>query len=195
MGQQGGRKDFMSTRRFFTVFLVMLLAGCGPTISYDVKVQHDFRVKADYSRFSTYQWIPLSQTVDMSSIKRDTLASIKIAFTDALQARGLKRVERGPDLLVAVYVMSGGKILSTDWGYNYAWDQRSWGDYSMERRVSTKEVSEGTIVLDILDARKKELLWSGTASAVLKPGASGADRNEKIDEAVEKLLAKFPPPE
>jgi hypothetical protein len=185
----------MGTRRFFTFLLAASLAGCGPTISYDVKVTHDFRVKADYSKFNTYQWVPLSQTVDVASINRDTLVSIKIAFTDALQAKGLQRVESGPDLQVAVYVMTGGKIISTDWGYNYQWDDRSWGDYQMERRVTAKEVGEGTIVLDILDAGKKELLWSGTASAVLKPGASGADRNKKIDEAVEKLLAKYPPPE
>ena len=193
MGQQGGRKDFMSTRRFFTVFLVMLLAGCGPTISYDVKVQHDFRVKTDYSRFSTYQWIPLSQTVDVSSIKRDTLASLKIAFTDAFDARGYERIKGNPDFVVALYVMTGGKIISSDWGYNYGWDKRSWGDYQMERRVSTKEVGEGTLVLDILNGNQGELLWSGSASAILKPGASGTDRNKKIDEAVEKLLAKFPP--
>jgi hypothetical protein len=46
----------MSTRHFFTFLLAASLAGCGPTIRYDVKVTHDFRVKADYSKFSTYQW-------------------------------------------------------------------------------------------------------------------------------------------
>jgi len=191
----GGRTDTMSTQRILTFLLVAVLAGCGPTISYDVKVTHDFRVKTDYSKFSSYQWVPLVETVNVEEIKRDTLASLKIAFTDAFEARGYKRVKNNPDFIIALYVMSGGKIISSDWGYNYQWDQRSWGDYQMERRVSVKEVGEGTLVLDILDAGKKELLWSGTASAVLKPGASGADRNKKIDEAVEKLLAKFPPPE
>ena len=59
--------------------------------------------------------------------------------------------------------------------------------------MSAKEVSEGTLVLDILDGPSGDLFWSASASAVLKPGASGADRNKKIDEAVAKLLAKFPP--
>ena len=183
----------MSIRRFFTLFLVLVLAGCGPTISYDVKVKHNVLVKTDYSRLRTYQWVPLSQTVNTADVKRDTLASLKIAFTDAFAAKGYTRVESNPDFVVALYVLSGGRIISSDWGYNYGWDKRSWGDYQMERRVSTKEVGEGTLVLDILDGPTGDLFWSATASAVLKPGASGADRNKKIDEAVEKLLAKFPP--
>jgi len=175
------------------MLLVAVLAGCGPTIRYDVKVQHTIPPQADYSGLRTYQWVPLMQTVNTAEVKRDTLVSLKIAFTDAFDAKGYKRVENNPDFVVALYVMSGGKIISSDWGYNYGWDRRSWGDYQMERRVSTKEVGEGTLVLDILNGTQGELLWSGTASAVLKPGASGADRNKKIDEAVEKLLAKFPP--
>jgi len=183
----------MSTRRLLTILLAAVLAGCGPTISYDVKVKHNILVETDYSRLRTYQWVPLSQTVNTAEIKRDTLASLKIAFTDAFNAKGYERVESNPDFVVALYVMSGGKIISSDWGYNYGWDKRSWGDYRMEQRVSAKEVSEGSLVLDILDGPSGDLIWSASASAVLKPGASGTDRNKKIDEAVEKLLAKFPP--
>ena len=183
----------MNTRRLLTILLVAALAGCGPTISYDVKVKHNILVEADYNMFKTYQWIPLSQTVNTADVKMDTLASLKIAFTDAFGAKGYKRVESNPDFVVALYAMSGGRILTSDWGYNYGWDKQSWGDYQMERRVSTKEVSEGSLVLDILDGPNGDLIWSASASAVLKPGASGTDRNKKIDEAVEKLLAKFPP--
>jgi len=183
----------MNTRCLLTILLVAALAGCGPTIRYDVKVTHDFRAKIDYSSLKTYQWVPLSQTVNTADIDVNTLASLKIAFTDAFDARGYERIKGNPDFVVALYAMTGGKIISSDWGYNYGWDKRSWGDYQMERRVSTKEVGEGTLVLDILNGNQGELLWSGSASAVLKPGASGTDRNKKIDEAVEKLLAKFPP--
>ena len=183
----------MNARRLLTILLVAALAGCGPTISYEVKVKHNILVETDYRRLRTYQWVPLSQTVNTADIKRDTLASLKIAFTDAFDAKGYMRVKGNPDFVVALYVMSGGKIISSDWGYNYGWDQRSWGDYQMERRVSTKEVTEGSLVLDILDGPSGDLIWSASASAVLKPGSSGEDRNKMIDDAVEKLLAKFPP--
>jgi hypothetical protein len=184
----------MSARYLFIPVLTVLLAACGPTIDYSVKVKHTPVPGATLEKLETYQWVPLSKTVDAAAFDTNFLVSLKVAFTDAIEAKGYRRAKDGADLLVALYVSKDGRIISSDWGWNYQWDQKAWDDYWLERRVSAKEVGEGTLMLDILDGRKKELVWSGTAQAVIIPGASGAKRNERIDEAVEKLLAKLPSP-
>jgi len=184
----------MRTRYLFIPVLTALLTACGPTIDYSIKVSHAPLPAASLEKLETYQWVPLSKTIDTTSFDKNFLVSMKIAFTDAIEAKGYRRAKDGADLLVALYVSKGGRIISSDWGWGYQWDQPSWDGYWMENRVSAKDIGEGTLVLDILDSRKKELVWSGTARAVILPTASGDKRNERIDEAVEKLFAKLPSP-
>jgi hypothetical protein len=45
-------------------------------------------------------------------------------------------------------------------------------------------------VLDFVDAKKKELVWRGTASGVIDPGKTA----EQINEVITKMLENFPPP-
>ena len=181
------------------VALPLLAASCShkglyPTaLPRSVAVTHDFSHDTDFSGLRNYQWVPLSETMASGQFSTDTVASMKIAFTDALEAKGFTRVKSNPDFLVALFGVTEGKIQSTDWGYNYQWDKRSWGGYWDERRVSAREYDEGTIVLDILDPASGDLIWSGTAVAVLFEGMSGDKRNKRIDDAVAKLLEQFPP--
>jgi hypothetical protein len=64
-------------------------------------------------------------------------------------------------------------------------------DYFEYRRgVDTYEYEVGTLVLDFVDAKKKELVWRGTASGVIDPGKTA----EQIDGIIAKLLDNFPPP-
>ena len=49
----------------------------------------------------------------------------------------------------------------------------------------------GTMVLDIFDAKTKQLLWRGTGSDEL---SDKADKNQKkIAKATEKMFKNFPP--
>lgn len=178
----------------FLAFPLLLVAGCAQLpLSKGVDVTHFTAEGADLGAMRSWSWVPLSETIDTAAVGQDTLISMKIAFTDALEKRGYPRTDADPDLLVALYLSREGRIQSTDWGYDYGWDKMRWDGYWMESRVSTREYEQGTLVLDLLDNRKKELVWSGTATAVLLPGASGESRNKRIDEAVEKLLSGLPP--
>ncbi len=174
--------------------VVLLAAGCGgPSgLSKGVSVSHYTAEGADFSGMRTFSWVPLIETIASSDFPQDVLVSMKVAFTDALVARGFTQTANTPDLFVALYLSRNGRIQSTDWGYNYRWDEQSWSGYWQERRVSTREYEEGTLVLDLIDARKQELAWSGTATAVLRAAESGEARNKRIDEAVEKLFAEVP---
>ena len=168
-----------------------LVAGCGPSLSYKVQVDHTVNDEADLSGYRTYGWVPLSETVNVAGADINTLTSMKIAFTDALEEKGYERAGDNPEMLVALYVARRQKILSAEWGLNYSIHPTVWDGYWMERRVSVREMEEGSIVLDIIDA-ESGLVWSGTAQALLKPGASGEERNRRIDEAVAKLLERLP---
>jgi hypothetical protein len=47
--------------------------------------------------------------------------------------------------------------------------------------------------VDLVDANRKELVWRGTASDTLDPEASPEKKEKNLQEAMAKLLEKFPP--
>ena len=51
--------------------------------------------------------------------------------------------------------------------------------------------SEGTLTIDVIDAKKKELIWQGEGEGVLTKNTDRKDEN--IKEFVTKILAQYPP--
>jgi hypothetical protein len=73
-------------------------------------------------------------------------------------------------------------------GYGY----RGYGGMGMSSSSTTvTEYTVGTMVLDIFDAKTKQLLWRGTGSDEV---SDKADKNQKkIAKATEKMFKNFPP--
>ena len=100
-----------------------------------------------------------------------------------------------PDLLINVFTKEREKIdvnqYSSGFGYGwaYGWNPYLWGGRSSTISSST----EGTLYIDLIDAKKKELVWQGEGIGYLTN-----NRNEKekvINEFVTKILEQFPPSE
>ena len=51
----------------------------------------------------------------------------------------------------------------------------------------------GTLVLDFLDTGTRKLVWRGAAEAEINTQAPLPERNRLLNEAVSKMLKKFPP--
>ena len=54
-------------------------------------------------------------------------------------------------------------------------------------------VAEGTLLIDIIDAGARELAWRGTAEAEVHNEASPEQRQQRLNEAITKILDRFPP--
>jgi hypothetical protein len=188
-------------KRFYkwTVFLYLfLIAGCAT-----FNVNYDFDPEADFSRYKTYDW---SLPSEKSPINQLTAKRIKITVDKQLKGKGFTMTSENPDLLI---IPSGGqekRVEVQEWAYGHddrtypggvwhpgrvpgALDGRDY--FEFRRGVDTFEYEIGTLVLDFVDAKKKELVWRGTASGVMDPGKTA----EQVDEVVTKMLANFPPPQ
>ncbi|MPT36616.1 MAG: DUF4136 domain-containing protein, partial [Flavobacterium sp.] len=64
-----------------------------------------------------------------------------------------------------------------------------WGWGPSYSTVST--TTEGTLYIDLIDARKKELIWQGIGTGVLTRDRER--KEERINEFVSKILMQFPP--
>jgi hypothetical protein len=164
------------------IFLSLLWAASAH--AQKVKVEYD--KAADFTKYKTYSWVKLSATAH-PFVQADAVAEIN----QQLEAKGLKHVESGGDLLVNGYgSMSEGMNVSYDVNI-YAMPGLdtpiTWVDGTPRAGNSTAVfVDKGTLVVDLVDRRAKQLKWRGTAKANLDP-----EQQEKSLETIEKAIVKM----
>jgi len=148
-------------------------------------VSYDYDTDADFSQFKTYAWVQGTNLSDELNHKR-----IINAIDRQLNAKGLQKVEtRGdPDLAVA-YHASFSKNLQIN--------ASGWGGYRFSRvrsgRATVEEVPVGTLVVDLVNAKTRAIVWRGTATKQVDVNASPEKREKNINKAAEKLFKKYPP--
>jgi hypothetical protein len=61
-----------------------------------------------------------------------------------------------PDLLVNIFTKERERIdvNQYNWGWGYGWNPYLWGG-----RSYVSSTTEGTLYIDLIDAKKKELVW------------------------------------
>ena len=57
----------------------------------------------------------------------------------------------------------------------------------------TYQYDEGTLLLDIVDSMTWKPVWRGSAQAEVNLDADPEKKQERIDEAVRRILERFPP--
>ena len=119
---------------------------------------------------------------------------VRKAVDAELEAKGLKRTSQKPDFLIAEHMTKENKVDIDSWGYSYGPFPGYWGGYWGPGDISTYQYEEGTLILDFVDAGSKKLIWRGTAKANIENVDSPEKSKKLIDEAVQKILQKYPPP-
>jgi hypothetical protein len=161
------------------------LAGCS-TMSVD----YDFDTEVDFQQLQTFTWIDTAPQYgqDTSGL---VLKRIQNAIGGELAARNMRESAEQPDVLVAYHLGAKDKIQVTDWGYSYS--SYYWGRGG--QRIDVYSYTEGQLIIDLVDARTKELVWRGSGTKVINQGKKSPEELQAaIDEAVNKIMANFPPP-
>ena len=173
----------MRAKRLFGIFALTVIAACGSGIN----IRHDYDRTVDFRRYRRYQWIDQSQQADPAQ-RVNTIVDrrIKQAVNVNLLSRGMQLVEDNADILVTYHTGTQDQIDVSGSGYTY-------GSYWGGAGVNTYHYQKGTLVLDIIDARTKELVWRGTATKTLDANPTPEKIDKTINDAVEKLLKDYPP--
>jgi len=176
-----------------TAAVALALAGCA---SY--KVSSDYDPAVDFSQYGTYTWLPrpdpTEDTKQSARVDGLLLQRIERATDDALAAKGMRRVEdrADADLLVTEHISVDQKLRvdTTTYGYGYG----RWGYYGAGYQDTyVDQYEEGTLILDFIDAERKELVWRGKAQSRLRDQSTPQEREERVREAVNAILDRYPP--
>ncbi len=168
------------------ILLTAITAALVGAACSTLQISTDYDKGTDFSQYRTFSWH------DTGDIKNDILAKrIEAVLSDTLTAKGLKKVESGGDL----WLVAHGRLskqtqintYNTGWGYGYGW-------YGGGMTTSTvSEIPVGTLIVDLVDGKRKDMVWRGIASDTLDPQASPEDREKKLRDVAAQLFANFPP--
>jgi len=170
-----------------TLACVLIIAV--PALAQEVHIDYDRWAR--FTTFKTFAWMdnPENTLADSSPLMHER---IKTAIIDQLSSGRLKLAESDPDLYVTYYTEATEQLrlntVSLGYGYpgSWYWDPYWGGAYST---TSATTYTEGTLIVDIWDARAGTLVWRGSASAIV---SSDPEKNaKKIEKAVRKIAEKW----
>lgn len=177
--------------------LPVVFAFCLAACTSGPKVRTDSDPSVNLSNYKTFAFFEELAT-DKSSYSTMITSRLKDATRRELKRRGYEEVTANPNLLVnfSTNVESRTEVQSTPapsagfYGYRSGL-YGAWGGYPMD--VHTTHYKEGTLVIDLVDATKKQLVWQAVAQgrlskkAVENPAAS-------IDALIAEMFEKYPVP-
>jgi hypothetical protein len=175
------------------LFAFLLLAIMLPVVVLAQQVNIDFDRDADFRKYKTYAYQVCHRVENPLVDKR-----IVKEMESRIAMEGLIGAEADPDVNVT-YHSSTSEEFAVDtntWGYGFG---RGWGhgggSFGGGGPVSTtttvRKYTRGTLVVDIWDARTKQLVWRGTATDTV---SENPEKNEKkLKKAMEKMFRKYPP--
>jgi hypothetical protein len=171
--------------------LLVAVVGCA-----SLRVGSDYDRRASFAGYHSFTWLPRahSRTRNPLTVQRardaiqvelirkgytlaSDAASADFAVDFTIGSRARMDVHAYPAPYFGSWYVGGPGW----WGYPY------WGS-----QIDVREYREGTLSIDVFDARSRRPVWHGWAKKELSQ--SDLERSEKpIREAVEAVLMKFPP--
>ena len=177
--------------------LAALMFLCTVGCATNIEVKTDFDQSADFAKYQTFAFAGMTDLNQAGVLSNSLMRKrIESALTEELTKKSLRQVglDQHPDLLVHYWVgMKEKQAVDTtaaSMGATYGWHGR-YGYGAGYGPVTTYEYREGTLITDLVDAAKKELVWRATMMATLE--ANTADNIEVGKKAIAKAFENYPP--
>ena len=177
--------------RCFAALLLTLIWGLAAQAQ---KIHVNYDKNLNFSNFKTYAWAP------QSAVAHPMLAAdIVGAIDDELTARGLRKVDTNPDLVVQVYgsvdtdstfysndplYMGSGGVPPFDPSMTGPAFVGDWGN-------TTVTLHKGDLVVDLIQASAKKLVWRGMAIE----NVSSHDPEKlmtEVNNAISRMFKEYP---
>lgn len=189
----------MKFRLSIAVLLTIILSSCS-----SLKVTSDVDSSVDFSQYKTFEYYGWAEESDQVMNDFDK-KRIETAFGNEFSKRDMEYVEKGGDLIVTLFIVVKEKTEKTAntthmggyggyygryYGYGPGW---GWGGAGMGHSTTTiseYDYKEGTLVVDVFDAKEKKLVWEGIAKNTISEDPQARERN--IPKAVAALMKNFP---
>lgn len=179
---------------FLPFALLFMLSSC-----ISVRVVTDYDRSADFNSYKSYAFYKTG--IDKAQISDLDKKRILRAIETEMSNKGFVKSET-PDLLVSIFTKEQERVdvyNNVGWGWGWGWGP-GWGYWNPwmwggagwgGRNISTR--TEGSLYIDLIDAKSKELVWQGKGVGTLNNFRNIDKKEARIREFVSEILANYPP--
>jgi hypothetical protein len=171
------------------------LTGCG-TVGVRTAAVEDL----SHRNYSTFNFKAPAREFSPEAFSLENQRRVQDAIRSELEAQGL-RMEEHPDLLVGFYLRVRNKQFDLDhptaagdspadlMNSYYGFVLGSGKSLNQQRTIHYKE---GTLVVNLVDAKNNQVVWQGIAKGAIHPKESEDKIESRIKEAAHSLFENFP---
>ena len=170
--------------------IIGLLSACssGPTI------RSDYDHNANFAQYRSFGFMsPLG--TDKAGYSSLLTERLKTATRSQMEMRGYVYADQSPDLLINFNAKLQEKTEVTPaapmgpyYGYRAGfyggWPGYAWGN-------DVYQYTEGTLNIDLIDARRKQLVWEGVSVGVIDDKEAAASP-QNVDANVAQIFQRYP---
>lgn len=175
------------------VALLILLSACAASVNVDYDRSFDF------SKIRTYTVMthPTKKSGDAQIDNELIVQRIVAAIDRNMAAKGYVARAENPDVKLDYFISKKTGVYSSPSSMTFGMGSYGYhGGFGMAYSVPVGDVQtyeKGVLTINIVDARKNTLLWTGSSSRILGENATPETIDRGINEIVADILAKFPP--
>ena len=172
------------------MILMVFLSSCT-----SIQVLSDYDRATNFNEYKSYAFYKTG--IDKVQISDFDKKRILRAIETELGVRGFVKSD-SPDILVSIFTKEREQIdvYNNYWGGGYGW---GWGPYYYGgwgpgwggSTVSTS--TEGSLYIDLIDTKKRELIWQGKGVGTLGSSKNIEKKEARIQEFVSEILQQYPP--
>ena len=187
------------TNRLWRLLTAGILSSVLMACTFGPNVRTDEDPTADFAAYRTFSFVePLATSkAGYTSLLTERL---KRATQVQMEARGYVLNAQNPDLLVNFHanLYQRSEYVPPPpmpWGNDYFGYRTGyygyWAGYPMGMGPSMIQYTEGVLNIDLVDARRRQLVWEGVGSSVIND-LQTASSEQGIQNVVGAIFAKYP---
>ncbi|WP_180336294.1 DUF4136 domain-containing protein [Pontibacter ramchanderi] len=179
----------------------ILLSSCVATsgIDHTTSISSSEGVLSNKTTYAWYQPKPTATAAYGPGFDKSLHEHLLKAVEEELQAKGYTKTSVNPDMLVAYDVsvsvpdaMDKPELYGPGFGYSYAYMsgyRYSYGNAALPGHRAVDLFKQGTLILDIIEPRSKQLLWRGWTEGAFNSFDAGYG---KVKSQVERIVNRMP---
>lgn len=184
-------------KKLFLLLLIIpfVFSSCSST-----KYTSEFDPAVNFTQYKTFNFLSWSKHTDELLSDKDK-KRVHDAVIIEMEKLGFVKTDAQGDLVINILLIideKTGTAMYNDFytsgigtGYYYGpWGYNNPGGVSAYTTMHSYDYKEGTLIIDLLDTKKKQLAWQGIAKGTIK--SNPKSRDDGIKEIFKKLFEKFP---
>lgn len=189
-------------KRLFPILALILSLVAVSCSTLTVNHRHD--ETEDFTRFRSYAWMPKAKASGTIPFDEPTVdRRVKRSVEEQLHFKGFRKTSAAnADFLIGYQVALDRQLSANDVATNYDFNENKTDpnligtvqtDNSTRPLTYVRTYEQGTLVLNVADAKSKELVWWSSAQAEVSASDSAEVRKKRINKAISQMLKEFPP--